>query len=56
MKFFEASLGSSRLEDPADQEAVIHTARFLPSLYADMFAACRARWRCPMRLQDSVVV
>ena len=35
MKFFEQLV--NRLQDPADQEAVLHTARVIYRLYAEMF-------------------
>lgn len=48
MKFFEQLV--NRLEDPADQHAVVHTARVIYRLYADMFRSLPGSLEVPHAL------
>jgi len=48
MKFFEQLV--NRLEDPADQHAVVHTARVIYRLYAEMFRSLPGSLEVPHAL------
>lgn len=48
MKFFEQLV--NRLEDPLDQQAVIHTAKVIYRLYADMFRSLPGSMEVPHAL------
>lgn len=48
MKFFEELV--NRLDDPSDQQAIIHTARVIYRLYADMFRSLPGSMEVPHAL------
>lgn len=48
MKFFEQLV--NRLEDPADQQAIVHTARVIYRLYAEMFRSLPGSLEVPHAL------